>query len=344
LNAPAALPRDPEPSDWPVLVTGAGGFVGGHVARHLAGAGHRVRGLVRRRPRPRPGDTPIEWITGDLRDPEACRRAVEGVRGVVHSAGWVSLGRDPRGLSHEVNVAATVALLEAAMRAGVERFVFTSTLHTLAAGTPEHPADEHAAWNLHSVDSPYARTKREAEAHVRAASSRTFSTVVLCPGMVIGPRDPKPTSTRLLLALARSPIAVLPRGGIPMIDAGVLALAHRRALICGEPGARYAVVGPYLSYAELARAVADVAGWPCSTILLPDVLLGPLRGIAVLWDRLGLGAELSGTSVAGGFLRLHVSGHRADHCFGLTHPPPLESIRAALVDARDAGRIPGLRA
>ena len=64
----------------------------------------------------------------------------------------------------------------------------------------------------------------------------------------------------------------------------------------------------------------------------------------MLWDRLGLGAELSGASIAGGFLRLHVSGHRADHGFGLTHPPPLESIRAALIDARDAGHIPRLRA
>ena len=69
---PSAAPRDgrdPEPTEWPVLVTGAGGFVGGHVARNLASAGHFVRGLSRRPPAVRPGDPTIEWLIGDCRIP-----------------------------------------------------------------------------------------------------------------------------------------------------------------------------------------------------------------------------------------------------------------------------------
>ncbi|MGO8903289.1 MAG: NAD-dependent epimerase/dehydratase family protein [Isosphaeraceae bacterium] len=321
---------DPQPHDWPVLVTGAAGFVGGHIARHIAQAGHYVRGLVRGQPPACPDDPKIEWISGDVRDPVIRRRAVAGVRAVIHAAGWVSLGRDAGGLSQAVNVEATRGLLDDAKRARVERFVLTSTLHTLAAGTSTNPADETSPWNLECVDSPYARSKREAESLVRQASQGTFTTVALCPGMVLGPRDPKPTSTRLLHVLARSRVAFLPRGGIPIVDARVLARAHRMALTAGRPGERYAVAGPYLSYAELAGLVAEITGRPRFIVPLPDMLERPLKAVASLLERLGPGTELSGTTVAGGFLRLHVSGNRADVCFGLVHPPPLESIRSSL--------------
>ncbi|QEH32606.1 3 beta-hydroxysteroid dehydrogenase/Delta 5--_4-isomerase [Aquisphaera giovannonii] len=332
---PSSFP-DPAPGDWPVLVTGAGGFVGGHVARHLAAAGHSVRGLARTRPLEEPGDPPIEWILGDLRDERLRLRAVEGVRGVIHTAAWVSLGKDPKGLSRAINVEATRQFLDEARRAGVERFVLTSTLHTLASGTADAPADEDTPWNLECVDSPYCRTKREAEAIVRGASEGGFSTVTLCPAMVLGPRDPKPTSTRLLRVIASSPVSFLPRGGIPIVDSTVIATAHRRALIAGEPGARYAIAGPYLSYPELGRLVGRVAGWPRAVAVLPDFLQGPMMLSTGLLGRFGRHAELSATTVSGGFLRLHVSGRRADATFGLVHPPAIETIRAAMADTRDS--------
>ena len=128
---------DPEPTQWPVLVTGAGGFVGGHTARYLAAAGHFVRGVTRRPVQVEPGDASIEWVVGDLTDSDIRRQALAGVRGVIHTAGWVSLGPDYKGISHSVNVEVTERLLSEAKAAGVERFVYTSTLYTLAAGTPE---------------------------------------------------------------------------------------------------------------------------------------------------------------------------------------------------------------
>jgi dihydroflavonol-4-reductase len=323
---------DPEPSLWPVLVTGGGGFVGGHVARQLAAAGHRVRALTRRPPRVEESDPPIDWIVGDLRDQAVRRRALEGVRGVIHTASWVSLGPDRLGISHATNVEATAQLLAESAESGAERFVYTSSLYSLAAGTRDQPADEFSAWNLNRIDSDYLRTKRQAEELVLAANRPRFSTIALCPGMVQGSRDPRPTSTMITKAYSRAIVAIVPPGGIPIIDVELLALAHRRALICGDGGQRYAVVGPYLSYGEIADLVASLTGRPRWKVPLPDrlerlivtaaALTGPL--VRFWWP------DVSRQLATAGFLRLYIRGDRADLCFGLKHPPAVDSIARSL--------------
>ena len=105
------------------------------------------------------------------------------------------------------------------------------------------------------------------------------------------------------------------------------------------------LAGPYLSYRDLAALVAQVAGRPRWVVTVPDAGERPwpgwpaasTAGAVVRWP------EVSAAAVAGGFLRLHVRGTRADLAFGLQHPPPVRSIFDALDDARRSGRAPWLR-
>jgi dihydroflavonol-4-reductase len=145
--------------------------------------------------------------------------------------------------------------------------------------------------------------------------------------------------------MARTPIAILAGGGIPVVDVRVLALAHVRALECAEPGRRYVVAGPYLSYHELAALVARVARRPQHVVNVPDACERPLAWAADCldrWSRGRLGA-IAAATVAGGFVRLHVTGARADRAFGLRHPPPIQSVFDTLDDCRRSGRARWLK-
>lgn len=339
MNTSPELPRG-----WPVLVTGASGFVGGHVARELAQAGFRVRAFTRRGPESDGDDSSLEWFRGDLTRANDRIRAIQGMKGIVHVASWVSLGFDPKGESRRVNVDATRDLLDRCAGEGVERFVYTSSLWTVAAGDVRQPADESSAWNLETVRSPYCDSKREAESLVRERNGPTLRTSVICPGLVIGPRDRGPTSTRLFLTMARSMVVFLPGGGIPVVDARVLARAHRLVLERGEPGARYVVAGPYLAYREMAKLTAKLTGRPRWVVPIPDRFEPLVRFSGRILERASGGRlrNVSEAVVAGGFLRLHVTGAMADRELELRHPAPIESIRDALEHHRRTGHARGL--
>ena len=267
-----------------------GASSGGTSPASWPAAGHRVRGLSRRPPVVEPGDPPIDWVVGDLRDADVRRRALAGVRGVIHAAGWVSLGLDPRGTSHAINVEATAATPGRGRARPASSGSSTRRRSTpWPPAPPDEPADEFAAWNLGRVDSPYTRTKREAERLVLEAGRSGLSTIAHLPRDGDG-------SARYQADFDddRPDHGAQPGGGVaarrdPDRRRGLLATAHRRALVAGGSGQRYAVVGPYLSYPELAAVVASIPGRPRWVVTLPDrwsrVLAAPADWIAPMVRR-----------------------------------------------------------
>jgi dihydroflavonol-4-reductase len=147
-----------------ILVTGATGFVGSHVARLLAERGERVRVLVRAKSNMKALEgVNVEPIVGDLRDATSLTRAMDGVQRVFHVAADYRLWtRHPEEI-YESNVGGTERLLEAAEKSGVERFVYTSTVATIAV--PRHGAlpDESTTASIDEMIGHYKRSKFQAE-------------------------------------------------------------------------------------------------------------------------------------------------------------------------------------
>ena len=178
-----------------VLVTGGAGFIGSHVAERLLGLGHKVRIVdnlsTGRLENIRHLDG-VEFILGDLVDPEVCRRAVQGVEVVFHIAALPSVPRslkDPWG-SHDANVNATVRLLQACHGAGVRRVVYSSS-SSVYGDTPTLPKVE----TMEPLPrSPYAASKLSSEQYVLAyARAGLVEGVALRYFNVFGPRQ-DPTS------------------------------------------------------------------------------------------------------------------------------------------------------
>ena len=262
------------------LVTGGAGFIGSHITTALVQRGDRVRvlddyssgrdtNLAHLTVGPLGSGAPVEVLRGDVVDPEACRRAVQGVRGVFHEAAQVSVPRsveDPL-RSYDVNVNGTLRLLEAARGAGVRRVVFAAS--SAAYGdTEELPKHERM---VPMPQSPYASGKVAGE-HLLRVYAHCFGmhTVALRYFNVFGPRqaDDSPY-TGVIAIFARALLegrvpTIFGDGGqtrdftyVDNVVAANLAAMDRDV----ESGGVFNVgAGERISLLELYRAMAEILG------------------------------------------------------------------------------------
>lgn len=243
-----------------IALTGATGYAGGQLLDALLARGTPVRALVRA-----PSAWPplrargVEVVPGDLRDPEAVARLVEGAHAVLHVAAVYRTAGHPDAYYRDVNVGGTQRLLEAALRAGVKRFVHTSTVG-VHGDVGEATVDETAPFGPGDI---YQETKVEGERlAVEFGGTRGLAVSVVRPAAIYGPGETR--LLKLFRAIARGRYAIVgsgrPHYHLVYIDdlvRGYL-LALERPEAVGEA---FIIAGPRsVSQAELARLIAGATG------------------------------------------------------------------------------------
>jgi len=260
----------------PILVTGASGFLGGHVCHALAASRVEVRALVRSMSSP-PQSPGLHLCCGDLHNRKALRQALEGVRSVIHLAGRAHVLRenmqDPLTEFRRMNVEGTRQLLEEAATAGVERFVFASSVAAMGTISNEILTEQTTAL----PDSPYGISKLESEQVVKQVCENSgMSFTILRPPMVYGP-GMKGNPLRLFRVIARG--VPLPLGAVrnrrSLLYVGNLAAALEAVLTSAAARNQIFLVGDSeaVSSPQLVRKVARAMGKRARLVSISPALL-----------------------------------------------------------------------
>ena len=239
-----------------VLVTGATGFLGGHLLDALRGDGARVAALVRSaEAAERLRADGVEAFVGTLDDAGGLRAALRTpTDAVFHTAADTSPWRGHAARQTQTNVEGTRALLAAAESAGVRRFIHTSSVS--AYGQQERVLDEDAPRLGAQSWINYERTKAAAEALVAEAGERgRIETVILNPAHILGPGD-RHNWARLFLLIDQDKLPGAPPGSGAFADVREVARAEVAAWRRPVAGRRFLLGGEHASFLELVQAIA----------------------------------------------------------------------------------------
>jgi dihydroflavonol-4-reductase len=314
----------------PVFITGASGFVGGSVLRHLIAEGREVRALARSEEAERrvreAGAAPIR---GDLFDNHALLAGMRGCATVFHVAGVnASCLRDPSPMLH-TNVEGSALVVRAAAAAGVGLIVHTSSASTIGEveGTVGTEASPHRGWFL----SHYERSKFLAERRVLQLG-RDLDVAVVCvnPSSVQGPGRTE-GSARLLLEIVNRRRPAMVDTWLSIVDVDDCAAGHLLAERHGTPGERYLLNGASLTSADAVALLRSVGGRPRHVLRVPRAAVpvaGAAAGVAsrVLRRPLPLCPEVVRTLLHGH----RFDGSRAERELEVRYRPLRETVARTL--------------
>ncbi len=330
-----------------VFITGATGFVGGHVARAYAAEGARLRVLTRSSSNLAGlAGLDAETVVGDLRAVEGLRAALAGCEALVHVAAdyrlWV---RDPEEMM-AANVGGTRELLRLAREVGVKRVVYTSSVATMgfkADGTIVDEATPVAEGDMIGV---YKRSKYLAELEAIAASRAGQHVIILNPTTPIGAADAKPTPTgRIIVDFLNKNFPAYVETGLNLVDVGEVARMHVAALERGTPGERYILGGENLTLKQILDRLSTLTGLPSPTVKVPHAVAMAFAFFDENFTGKLRGKEPRATveAVRMGKKMMFASSAKAERELGFKVVPVYHGMRAAVDWFVAHGYAPALR-
>ncbi len=314
------------------LVTGGTGFIGAHVVAVLVE--QRVEVRVLQRPASDVSSlssTPVEWVQGDLADPESLRAAVSGMDLVFHVAGDYRMAVPRRREMHRTNVDGTIHLLRAASEAGVQRIVLTSSAVTVR-GSADVPGSEDDFVTPGECRSTYQLTKVLAEQAAREMIRRGAPITIVNPSTAIGTRDRRPTPTgRLIVDFLRGRLPAYMDSVMNWVCVEDVARGHWLAATRGRIGERYLLANATLTLGGFLQLLSEVSGRPAPRVKIPYGVAYVAGMFGTAWARVGgraPQATLDGVRMAATPMRYDSSKARNE--LGLPQTPIRTGVERAV--------------
>jgi len=323
-----------------ILVLGATGFIGGHIAKVALRVGWKVKGFRRRA-----GSTgqldgeEIQWIEGDLMKPASLDQAMEGVDLVFHAAAYYPQSESQRTLDQHIDTAKTEIqyVINAAREASVRRLIYTSSLSTIGLPPEDEDrlADERDLYQPGTFpDNAYYEVKSIMESAVHTAVNEGLNAVIVNPTAVFGPGDVHLTTGRILVAAAQGKIPVVPPGMMNFVDVRDVAVGQIEAARKGSTGDRYILGGHNLPIPRAMKSIAEIGSSSPPLFTIPRAVLQGAVSIMASIPFLPLPDHLQAYTHWQGY-----NTQKAEKTFSLSPRPFEETIQDSLNWYQNHGMI-----
>jgi dihydroflavonol-4-reductase len=317
------------------LVTGASGFIGSAVVRELLCGGHEVRALLRPSSNRRNLEgLEVELAIGRLEEPESLESALQDCENLFHVAADYRLWVPKPAEMYRTNVEGTRNIMNAALKSGVKKIIYTSSVATLGLLKDGSPADETTPVSLEDMIGHYKRSKFLAEEEVRRmVSEQDLPAIIVNPSTPVGPGDVNLTPTgNMILQAASGRMPAYVDTGLNMVHVEDVARGHRLAFEYGKVGQRYILGGSNMTLKELLTEISRVTGCREPRLRLKHDMVLPVAYLMEGWARLtGRGEPL--VTVDGVRLarkRMYFSTEKARRELGLESRPISDALRDAV--------------
>ncbi|UCC79456.1 MAG: NAD-dependent epimerase/dehydratase family protein [Candidatus Zixiibacteriota bacterium] len=325
-----------------IFITGATGFIGSHLVKRLSRTDHELYCLVRKTSDvSRLKELNANLVVGDVTDKNSLLEGMKDCDWVAHLASKFEFWVRDKKVYYDVNIMGMRNVMESALKSGIKKVVSVSTAAVYGNAkwpiTEETPVGDYRA-------SEYARTKYQGDLIAwRMYENDELPLVVIYPGAVIGPDDPKAAGRYIKnFAQGKMPAQILTDKPFPFVHVKDVCEAVLKALEKdGNIGEKYLIIECNRTFGEVNKMISEISGTPLPKLILPDIMTSFGAAIATGLSRI-IGKppllDMSIDQIKLMKLGYEFDGGKAERELGLDYSPIRTAFEEAIASFKETGR------